>query len=567
MWGNRIGHERSKREKYLKIMEKFAVTLFLMILLCSRCEAHEVVPDGTIWLGESITLFISIPNMTRPIVWSVNNHRYECDRTCVDNCYYKVTQYNDTSTLWIANVTWENSKWRVEDKNPEFGEIDLDINVRPKIEIKNIGTEHIVMAKCSYPRTRIKCYYGQKPLPFTRESLSKCPDGRTFSSIGILSYPGLCGNVTCRFTIGKIFEEDRLLKFGMKPKTEITNRNCEYKMTARDSSPLTSIECFDRNKLLEFTNVRESHSSDGRTFSNILTLPLSDYSGNVTCNFTIGDIFRENRHFCVERKNPTPISYTVIIVFVVLFPLLFILRCFLSWIIMKTRKYGRDVSLLRKYFSFNPKSVFLALRTEVFAITSLVLYLNESQMNPVVLLVVSYVICNGIIIFIWFLSKKLIKEMERPQDGTETGETPKLFTHDMMQNKENGQLLKHGYVPVNYEGPSITLYEADSRPESSEENGQLLKHGYVPVNYEGPSIILDEEADSRPVSNEGSERESQPNENIPASIEGSERESQPNENIPASIEEREIESQPNENIAASIEGPFHGTCSTIITIH
>ncbi|XP_036357870.1 uncharacterized protein LOC115211119 isoform X2 [Octopus sinensis] len=234
-----------------------------------------------------------------------------------------------------------------------------------------------------------------------------------------------------------------------------------------------------------------------------------------------------------KGKNPTPISYTVIIVFVVLFPLLFILGCFLPWIIMKTRKYKRDVSLLRKYFSFNPKSVFLALRTEVFAITSLVLCLNESQMNPVVLLVVSYVICNGIIIFVWFLSKKLIKEMERPQDGTETGETPKLFTHDMMQNKENGQVLKHGYVPVNYEGPSITLYDADSRPESSE----------------------------------GSERESQPNENIPASIEERERESQPNENIPASIEEREIESQPNENIAASIEGPFHGTCSTIITIH
>ncbi|XP_029634894.1 uncharacterized protein LOC115210431 isoform X1 [Octopus sinensis] len=262
-------------------MEKFAVTLFLMIHLCSRCEAyrkHDVVPNGTIWLGESIKLVIFIPNMKRPIVWWVNNERYECDSTCMDSSYYKVTQYNDTSTLWIANVTWENSKWFVEDDNLEFGKIDLDINVRPKIETKSTSTEHIVMAKCSHPRTTIRCYYGQKPLLFTRESLSKCPDGRTFSNIGILSYPGLCGNVTCWFTIGKIFVEDRLLKFGMKPKIEITNRNCEYEMTARDSSPLTSIECFDRNKLLEFTNVRKSNSSDERTFRNIMTLLLSNYS-------------------------------------------------------------------------------------------------------------------------------------------------------------------------------------------------------------------------------------------------------------------------------------------------
>ncbi|CAI9718808.1 Hypothetical predicted protein [Octopus vulgaris] len=51
-------------------------------------------------------------------------------------------------------------------------------------------------------------------LSFTHESVSKCPDGRTFSTIGILRYPRLCGDVTCSFTIGKIFMEDRLLKFG-----------------------------------------------------------------------------------------------------------------------------------------------------------------------------------------------------------------------------------------------------------------------------------------------------------------------------------------------------------------
>ncbi|XP_036367318.1 uncharacterized protein LOC115232395 isoform X2 [Octopus sinensis] len=367
----------------------------------------------------------------------------------MDSSYYKVTQYNDTSTLWIANVTWENSKWFVEDDNLEFGKIDLDINVRPKIETKSTSTEHIVMAKCSHPRTTIRCYYGQERLSFTHESVSKCPDGRTFSTIGILRYPRLCGDLTCWFTIGKIFMEDRLLKFGMKPKIEITKSSCEYKITARDSSPLTSIECFAGNKLLEFTNVRKSNSSDERTFRNIMTLLLSNYSGNVTCNVIT---IMEN-----QCKNPTPRSNTVIIVFVVLFSLLLILVCFLFWYIMKTCKRRR-----------------------------------------------------------------------------ETGETPKLSIYNMMQNKETG------------ETPKLSIYNM----MQNKENGQVLKHGYVPVNYEGPSIILDEEADSRPVSNEGRERESQPNENIPASIEGRERESQPNENIPASI-----------------EGPFHGTCSMIIAIH
>ncbi|XP_036358517.1 zinc finger protein 239-like [Octopus sinensis] len=83
---------------------------------------------GSIWLGETLKLFINIPNMNRPIVRQVHNFRYECGRRCANSDYYKVTQYNDTSTMWMRSVTWEISKWCTYDDNLECGEIELDMN-------------------------------------------------------------------------------------------------------------------------------------------------------------------------------------------------------------------------------------------------------------------------------------------------------------------------------------------------------------------------------------------------------------------------------------------------------
>ncbi|XP_036355101.1 uncharacterized protein LOC118761365, partial [Octopus sinensis] len=93
-----------------------------------------------------------------------------------------------------------------------------------------------------------------------------------------------------------------------------------------------------------------------------------------------------------DGKNPTPISYTVIIVFVVLFPLLFILGCFLPWIIMKTRKYKRGPSIILEEADSRPVS-------------------NEE---------------NGQLLD---RSEYVLVPYE------ETGETPKLSIYNMMQNK------------------------------------------------------------------------------------------------------------------------------------
>eukprot|EP00106_Octopus_bimaculoides_P002347 XP_014769789.1 PREDICTED: uncharacterized protein LOC106868859 isoform X1 [Octopus bimaculoides] len=178
------------------------------------CESigHDIVPNGTIYLGESVTLYITVPNMKRPVVWKSLNYKYECDRTCADGVDYKVTQTGNISTLWIRNVSWKFSTWIFYDDNLHYAQINLDINVKPKIEIKQTSCEYKVMALCSLPPTHIECLYDKKHLKFTDTVKSNCSDGKTISNVGTLKFSKFSGNVNCSFTLAKIFSEYRMLQ-------------------------------------------------------------------------------------------------------------------------------------------------------------------------------------------------------------------------------------------------------------------------------------------------------------------------------------------------------------------
>ncbi|CAI9743597.1 Hypothetical predicted protein [Octopus vulgaris] len=84
-------------------------------------------------LNGNLTLSITISDMKRPVVWKCHNYKYECDRTCVNSSQYKVTHLEDTSTLWIRNVTKECLTWKFDDDNLNAADIDLEIK-NPKPE-------------------------------------------------------------------------------------------------------------------------------------------------------------------------------------------------------------------------------------------------------------------------------------------------------------------------------------------------------------------------------------------------------------------------------------------------
>ncbi|CAI9742548.1 Hypothetical predicted protein [Octopus vulgaris] len=195
-------------------MQTLAASLFLISFFCAIYESvgHKIVPNGTIYLGESTTLYITIPNIKRPVVWQSLNYKYECDRTCADGDDYKVTLVGNTSSLWIRNVSWKFSTWVFSDDNLQFAKIDLDINVKPEIEIKHTNCEYTVKALCSLPVTHIECRYGKEHLNFVDTVTSNCPDGQTLSNVDKLRFSKLSGNVTCTFTLDKIFREDRTLQ-------------------------------------------------------------------------------------------------------------------------------------------------------------------------------------------------------------------------------------------------------------------------------------------------------------------------------------------------------------------
>ncbi|XP_052834142.1 uncharacterized protein LOC106877375 isoform X3 [Octopus bimaculoides] len=68
------------------------------------------------------------------------------------------------------------------------------------------------------------------------------------------------------------------------------------------SLPTTVIECYQGKKPLTFTEASQSNCSDGRTFSNIGTLSFSEFCGNVSCQFSTGNIFREYRMWHFESE-------------------------------------------------------------------------------------------------------------------------------------------------------------------------------------------------------------------------------------------------------------------------
>ncbi|XP_029652262.2 uncharacterized protein LOC115225442 [Octopus sinensis] len=70
---------------------------------------------------------ITLPNMKRPVFWKCNNYKYECDRTCADGPYYKVAHVENTSTLFIKDVTKNCLTWEFDDDNQNAADIHLKI--------------------------------------------------------------------------------------------------------------------------------------------------------------------------------------------------------------------------------------------------------------------------------------------------------------------------------------------------------------------------------------------------------------------------------------------------------
>ncbi|XP_036370213.1 uncharacterized protein LOC115225458 [Octopus sinensis] len=105
---------------------KFFCCLSALFYLTSA-KNYRITQSGPAVLHRNVTLSIRIPNMKRPAVWKCHNYKYECDRTCADGPDYKVTQKEDTSTLWIRNITEKCSTWKFEDDNLNGGRIHLEI--------------------------------------------------------------------------------------------------------------------------------------------------------------------------------------------------------------------------------------------------------------------------------------------------------------------------------------------------------------------------------------------------------------------------------------------------------
>ncbi|XP_014779945.1 uncharacterized protein LOC106876057 isoform X2 [Octopus bimaculoides] len=193
-------------------MEIIEFCFLAMTYLISRSNSYEIIPDGTAWLGENITLRISdIPNMKRPVVWQSKNYKYECDRTCANGDHI-VTQDGNVSTLTIKNISWEFSKWSFMDDNIRGALLELDIKVKPKIRI-NVIKECVynVTAQCSLPVTLIQCFIGKNPAATQR---NKCSDKKTITNSARLNLgPSVSGQVKCIFTIDDIFEEKQFFNF------------------------------------------------------------------------------------------------------------------------------------------------------------------------------------------------------------------------------------------------------------------------------------------------------------------------------------------------------------------
>ncbi|XP_052834141.1 uncharacterized protein LOC106877375 isoform X2 [Octopus bimaculoides] len=114
------------------------------------------------------------------------------------------------------------------------------------------------------------------------------------------------------------------LDINVKPKIAIKSTSTGYKLMAVCSLPTTVIECYQGKKPLTFTEASQSNCSDGRTFSNIGTLSFSEFCGNVSCQFSTGNIFREYRmwHFESEHSSARNLTTEVVLRFV-FFVLLF----------------------------------------------------------------------------------------------------------------------------------------------------------------------------------------------------------------------------------------------------
>ncbi|CAI9722445.1 Hypothetical predicted protein [Octopus vulgaris] len=198
-----------------KIMEFIEFCFLAMTYLISRSNSFEIIPNGTAWLGESIALSTSeIPDMKRPIVWRSKNYKYECDRTCASG-EYTVTQDGNTSTLIIKSISWEFSKWSFTDDNLNGAKLELDIKVKPKLEIKVIrNCIYNVTAQCSLPATRIECYIRKIPTEFIAIQRNTCPDGKTVTNDVILNVSSSAtGKVECIFTMKDLFKEKRFIDF------------------------------------------------------------------------------------------------------------------------------------------------------------------------------------------------------------------------------------------------------------------------------------------------------------------------------------------------------------------
>ncbi|XP_052824318.1 uncharacterized protein LOC106876058 isoform X2 [Octopus bimaculoides] len=145
--------------------------------------------------------------MKRPVVWQSKNYKYECDRTCANGDHI-VTQDGNVSTLTIKNISWEFSKWSFMDDNIRGALLEMDIKVKPTIQIMN-ETDCIynVTAQCSLPVTHIECFIGKDLQKFSSNKTENCLDGKTYTFSATLKPHS--GNLKCSFTMDNIFSTER----------------------------------------------------------------------------------------------------------------------------------------------------------------------------------------------------------------------------------------------------------------------------------------------------------------------------------------------------------------------
>uniref|UniRef100_A0A0L8I036 Uncharacterized protein n=1 Tax=Octopus bimaculoides TaxID=37653 RepID=A0A0L8I036_OCTBM len=134
--------------------------LFIIVLALCLCltgtQHYKIIQSENVVLNKSTTLRIVVPNMRRPVAWSCGNYRYECDTTCINSPDFKVTQSENSSTVWIRKVTKDSLSWTFYDLNFNSGKIDLNINGLRKSETYEISqNEYGVLSVSGYLRIEI----------------------------------------------------------------------------------------------------------------------------------------------------------------------------------------------------------------------------------------------------------------------------------------------------------------------------------------------------------------------------------------------------------------------------